>query len=166
MASKDESLVELGNLMASAGRRFGLIGNPVEISGTAIGGKPFDWKSLRGKVVLVDFWSTSCGPCRKEFPQMRELHDAYRARGFEIVGINMDEDPKVVEQFLQTEKLPWITLQEQPNDTKAASVQYGVLNLPTTFLVDKQGKVVSLNTRGDALAKSLETMLGPSNIRR
>lgn len=168
LASKDESMNELGNLMTSAARRFGLVGNPVEISGEMVGGrsKSFDWKSLRGKVVLIDFWSTSCGPCRQEFPRLKELHEAYRARGFEIVGINMDEDTKAVEEFLKTEKLPWITLQEKADDTKAPSVRYGVLNLPTTFLVDKQGKVVSLNARGDALAKSLETMLGPEKIRR
>jgi thiol-disulfide isomerase/thioredoxin len=168
LASQDESMVELGNLMASAARRFGLVGNSVDISGELVGarGKAFDWKALRGKVVLIDFWSTSCGPCRQEFPRLKELHQAYRARGFEIVGINMDEDAKVVEDFLKTEKLPWITLQEKANDTKAPSVQYGVLNLPTTFLVDKQGKVVSLNARGEALAKSLETMLGPEKVRR
>ena len=124
-----------------------------------LNGQPLAWNRYRGKVVLVDFWATWCGPCRAEFPQLKKLYESYKSRGFEVVAICLDQDRAQLEEFLQKESLPWITLHDQGGTSPTAD-RYGVTTLPTSILVDKNGKVISLAARGDELTKQLEKLLG------
>ncbi|MGQ9575935.1 MAG: redoxin family protein [Thermoguttaceae bacterium] len=165
--SKDEKLVELGKMMEGAARRLGLVGKPLELAGTKMDGTPLDWASYRGKVVLVDFWATWCGPCRAELPRVKKHYENYHDRGFEVVGISVDRDRQALEQFLENQPLPWPTLHEkQLQGRSPLATYYGVMAIPTVFLVDREGKVVSIRARGDELASLLEKLIGPPHIPR
>lgn len=143
--------------------RLGLMGNPIEIAGQTLDGKEFKIESLKGKVVLVDFWATWCGPCRGEFPNMLEQYALYHDKGFEIVGISLDEDRDALDEFLKEEKLPWMQLHQNDGTGwgNENAVRYGISGIPACFLVDQEGKVVSLECRGEELPKMLEKLLGP-----
>jgi thiol-disulfide isomerase/thioredoxin len=88
-------------------RLLELPGKPMEIKGALLDGSPFDQATFAGKVVLVDFWATWCGPCVAEIPNMLEQYEKYHDKGFEVVGISLDEDKAEVEKFVADNKIPW-----------------------------------------------------------
>lgn len=141
-------------------KREELVGKELEIEGFLLNGDKFDWKSLRGKVVLVDFWATWCGPCIMEVPNMTEMYEKYKDKGFEILGISIDEDIDELKTYIEEAKTPWIILAEKLSEEKEGitnpSDTYEVMSIPTMFLVDREGKVVSVNARGENLKKLLE----------
>jgi thiol-disulfide isomerase/thioredoxin len=155
-------LAQLGEAMQATARRMGLVGNEMELAGTTLEGKPFDWSDYRGKVVLVDFWATWCGPCLAELPNLLKQYELYHDRGFDVVGISLDQDREALEQFVEKNPLPWTTLHAEDGQHPAASY-YGISAIPTVILVGKDGKVVSLNARGPELGQWLEKLLGPAD---
>ena len=126
-------------------------------------GQPFNWAEYRGKVVLVDFWATWCGPCLKELPNMQKAYAAYHEQGFEIVGISMDEDRAKLDEFLTKNPLPWTTLHEGGGNVNQTAAYYGISALPAPILVDQNGKVVSMMAQGEELNRLLKQLLGPAN---
>jgi peroxiredoxin len=151
--------------MEGMARRLELPGQFMAIDGKSVDGKDFDWSAYRGKVVLVDFWATWCGPCLRELPNVKKQYELYHDRGFDVVGVSLDEDRAKLEEFLGKEQLPWTTLF---SDDEAATGwdhpmanQYGVTAIPAVFLVDKDGKVVTMKARGEALGEELAKLLGP-----
>ncbi len=159
--NQDKLAQELSKLMAGAARRLNLVGNPIQIVGTTVEGKPFDWNQLRGRVVLVDFWATWCGPCIQEIPSIKKAYQAYHDKGFEVVAISLDEDRARLDQFLAKTPMPWTVLHET-NGINPTAVHYGISAVPATLLVDTQGRVVSMTARGEELEKQLEKLLGPA----
>jgi thiol-disulfide isomerase/thioredoxin len=164
-ARNEERLKEPVEAMRAAARRLSLPGNPIEIKGTTLDGTPFDIVELKGKVVLVDFWATWCGPCIAEMPNVRKNYDLYHAKGFEVVGVSLDEDPAALTEFLKEHQTPWITLfsakEEERGWENPTARYYGISGIPTVILVNQEGKVVSLNARGDQLGTLLAELLGP-----
>ena len=96
--STDPKVTKLTDRFAGVIRRLTLPGHPIELKGTLVGGKPFDQDSLKGKVVLVDFWATWCGPCRAELPNVVKNYKKYHDKGFEVVGISLDDDRDKLEK--------------------------------------------------------------------
>ena len=147
-------------------RRLDLPGNQLDLVGTTLEGKPLDWSSYRGKVVLVDFFASWCGPCRAEVPNVLANYRAYHDKGFEVVGVNLDTDPALAEQYrTQTGfKFPTIfsTKQGAMGWDNPVARRYGITAIPRVMLVDKDGRVVSTSARGEKLGELLGQLLGPA----
>ena len=141
-------------------RRLGLLGNPIELTGKLLDGSEFDWDAYKGKVVLVDFWATWCGPCIAEAPNVLKNYNRYHDRGFEVVGISLDSDKAKLENYVKSKKVPWVNLFQSGAGWKHPMAQrYGVNAIPTVFLVNREGNVVSLRARGAELGKQLKRLL-------
>ncbi len=163
LKSADKEIVATAEMMIGAGRRLNLPGREMEIKGTTMDGKAIDWKSYRGKVVLIDFWATWCVPCKKEIPNMKKNLEAYKDRGFEIVAISLDQNRGQLEGFLKNEKLPWVCIHEKDaKDGQPLANYYGIMSIPQAILIDREGKVISLMARGEELDRLLEKHIGPA----
>jgi thiol-disulfide isomerase/thioredoxin len=103
-----------------------------------LSGKSFGWGALSGKVVLVDFWASWCAPCKEELPVLEALYKKYRGRGFEIVGINQDEDPANASKFLRRAPLSFPILHDAK---RAAAGSYSPSKMPSSYLIDRRGLV-------------------------
>ena len=160
--SKDQQAASHVRKLEGTMRRLTLLGQTVKIAGTAMDGKPIDFAEMRGKVVLVDFWATWCGPCLAEVPNINRNFDLYHERGFEVISISMDEDRGALEKHLEEHPLPWITLHDPLSDEDHVARYYGITSLPTLILIDQKGEAASINARGPALGKMLAELLGPS----
>ena len=147
--------------------RIRLPGNKIELEGTLVDGTTLDWESYRGKVVLVDYWATWCGPCIAELPNVRKEYERYSDKGFTVLGISLDSKKAAVEEFMAAQDLPWVTLYSDDADNNGWShpmaVKYGINSIPRAILVDKDGIVVHMNARGGTLGEQLEKLLGPAD---
>ena len=162
----DPALAKQATARADNGRRrSALIGQPFVVEGVQADGSPFDWGKYQGKVVLVDFWATWCGPCLQEIPNIDANYKKYKAKGFEVVGVNLDDDPQAVVRFLEVQPLPWTTVLSADDKARGfdhpLAVKCGIDAIPFIVLVDRDGKVNALHVRGEKLEQKLAQLLGP-----
>ena len=122
-------------------------------------GKILKLSDLRGKYVLIDFWASWCGPCRKENPNVVRLYQQYHEKGFEVFSVSLDKDKNSWIKAIEKDNLLW---PNHVSDLKYWSSQgakiYGVSSIPSTFLIDKDGRIIGKNLRGSELANKLESL--------
>ena len=138
-------------------RKLELVGQPMPIAGKLVDGGRFDIAQYKGKVVLVDFWATWCGPCVAELPNVKDVYAKYHDRGFEVVGISLDNDADALTKFVKDEQIAWPIVFEEGHPL---AKQYGVTAIPTAVLINREGKVVTLSARGEKLGELVDELVG------
>jgi peroxiredoxin len=118
-------------------------------------GKPLSLANYKGKVVLVDFWATWCMPCRIELPNVLQTYEKYHAQGFEIAGVSLDEDQPTLERLIKESKMTWQQFFDGKRYENKLARKYGVNKVPTTYLLDREGKIIGRDLRGEDLAAAV-----------
>jgi peroxiredoxin len=111
---------------------------------------------FKGRLVLLDFWASWCGPCREENPQLVKAYRAFKDRGFEILGVSADDNKKFWLEAVQTDSLTWPNVSDLSGDQNKAALIYGVSYYPTNFLIDSSGTIIAKDLRGAALESKLK----------
>lgn len=164
--TNEPSLKKTAEMCRGVVNRLQLLGKEFLIEGETIDGKAFDPQAYKGKVVLIDFWATWCGPCIAEVPNMKKAYEKYHDKGFEIVAISIDEDLDALKEYLEEKPLPWICLADElvvKSGKTPMKLRYGVQAIPTMILVGQDGRVALLEARGQNLTDKLEELLGKSS---
>ncbi len=132
----------------------------------------FSWKdtkgnvvklsNLKGKVVLIDFWATWCGPCRMTIPHVEAIYEKYKDKGVEVLGVNLDQgNVEKVQQFIKDYGMKYLVIAD-PNSNVASL--YGVNSIPRFFIVDKNGRIAKIiigykDNLGDVISKEIDALL-------
>ena len=128
-----------------------------EISMKTPEGKSLSLSSLKGKVVLIDFWASWCGPCRAENPNVVAAYHKYKSKGFDVFSVSLDKDSEKWKQAIQKDHLEWTSHVSDLMAWQSPVVQlYNFNAIPTNVLIDKKGNIVAKNLRGDELEKKLQ----------
>ena len=150
---------DFGKKAAGALRRFELAGTPIALKGAGLNGEVVDATKAAGKTLLVYFWGTWADPSVRDLPELIKLSQKFRGKGFEIVAVNLDPNKEVLDKFLKDNPLPWPQIYESGGMDSRLATEYGIISLPTMFLVDAEGKVVSRSIRTPIeLEKQLEKL--------
>lgn len=115
--------------------------------------------SLRGKVVLIDFWASWCGPCRKEMPNVKRVYDKYKSKGFEIYGVSLDKDRDKWLEAIEKDGLKWPQVSDLKWWQSEGAQTYAVQSIPYTVLISKEGKIIATGLRGAELESKLAEIL-------
>ncbi|MDX1951158.1 MAG: TlpA disulfide reductase family protein [Verrucomicrobiota bacterium] len=129
------------------------LGKPLTMAFTAVDGTAVDMAKMKGKVVLIDFWATWCGPCVAELPKVKKAYAELHRKGFEIIGISLDEDKAALLKFIKSEQMPWAQFFDGNGWKNSIAQEYGIHSIPAMWLVDKQGVVRDINARDDLVGK-------------
>jgi thiol-disulfide isomerase/thioredoxin len=131
-----------------------------EINLQGINGKAIKLSSLKGKVVLIDFWASWCAPCRQENPNVVRLYNQYKDKGFTVYSVSLDEDPVAWKAAIKADGLVWPNHVSDLLRWKSPVVQqYGIEGIPHTILIDKNGKIIGTGLRGESLEQKLKEVL-------
>lgn len=134
---------------------------PFPLKGSDLAGKPVSLTDYKGKVVLLDFWATWCGPCVGELPNVVAAYNKYHAKGFDIIGVSLDQPnaKQKLQSFIKEKNMPWRQIYDGKFWEAENAKAYGVRAIPFTLLIGKDGKIAAVGARGEALAPAIEAAL-------
>jgi thiol-disulfide isomerase/thioredoxin len=140
-------------------RRLAVGGEPVAFNVTSSDGKTLTPAAYKGKVLLIDFWATWCGPCVAEMPNVKNIYAKFHPQGFEIVGISLDQSRDRLDQYIKSNQIAWPQYFDGKWWNNDVAVRYGIKSIPTTILVDKAGKIRYKSVRGKQLENAVQQLL-------
>jgi len=147
------------DLMERIRSRIG-IGKPVRpFERTTLSGSIVSPQHYKGKVLLIDFWATYCPPCIVEMPRLKRLYEELHGRGFEVISISVDSDRSKLDRFLAEKELPWPTVWGGAGWDDETRVQYELINIPSTWLVDPKGILRHVGIGGEELERAVRNLL-------
>ena len=159
VAERIDTLIAQLEQQAANEARFAVGKELPAIEEKDLDGKPLSTTALKGKVVLVDFWATWCGPCVAELPNVLAAYQKYHAKGFEIVGISLDKNKDALTAFIKEKGMTWGQYFDGQGWDNKVSTAFGIHSIPATFLIGRDGKIVAKDLRGEALDKKLAELL-------
>ncbi|MGQ0740000.1 MAG: TlpA family protein disulfide reductase [Bacteroidota bacterium] len=131
-----------------------------EIALPAANGDTLRLSSLKGKVVLLDFWASWCGPCRVANKGLSKLYSKFRSKGFEIYSVSLDEQKEDWVKAIKKDKITWLQVIDPGGWETPTAQRWGIYALPTSYLIDKEGRLIAMDLEGKDLENALKDMLG------
>ena len=132
----------------------------VEIALPSINGDTLRLSSLKGKVVLLDFWASWCGPCRSANKELTRLYPKFKDKGFEIFSVSLDDSPQNWKKAVAKDKVTWLQVIDPGGWEASTALTWNIYALPTSYLIDQQGKLIAMDLEPRQLEKALKSLLG------
>ena len=126
-------------------------------------GKSKKLSDFKGKTILLEFWASTCGPCRQQNPNLVKTYKKFKPKGFEILAVSLDQEKNSWLQAIEKDSLTWEHVSDLKGDDNEASLIYGVNGIPDNFLIDQNGAIIGRNLRGDILNQKLAEILTTVN---
>jgi thiol-disulfide isomerase/thioredoxin len=145
-SSEDKAAAE--KMLKSIKATAELKSKPLDMKFTAVDGREVDLSKMRGKVVLIDFWATWCGPCVQELPNVLKAYKELHPKGFEIIGISLDSDKEKLESFVKDKGMDWPQFFDGKGWKNEMATTYDIHSIPAMWLVDQKGMVIDTAARG------------------
>jgi peroxiredoxin len=143
----------------AAERKIAVGSEPIGFKVKGIKGETLSPADYKGKVLLIDFWATWCGPCVAEMPNVKSVYQRFHPRGFEIVGISLDQSRDKLDAYIQQQGIEWPQYFDGKWWNNDVAQMYGIKSIPSTLLVDRKGKIRYKSLRGKQLEQAVEKLL-------
>ena len=157
--ARSEDKAEAEKMLKTIKATAELKSKPLDLKFTAVDGREVDLAKMRGKVVLIDFWATWCGPCVAELPNVLKAYKELHPKGFEIVGISLDSDKAKLEAFVKDKGMEWPQFFDGKGWKNEIATTYSIHSIPAMWLVDQKGMVVDTAARS-SLEDKVTKLLG------
>ncbi len=115
--------------------------------------------SFKGKVVLIDFWASWCGPCRAANPKVARLYKKFKDKGFEVFGVSIDESKNAWTKAIRQDRIKYVQVNDNAGLDSKVTFKYSVEAIPTSFLLDRTGKIIAIDLEGKELENKISELL-------
>ena len=157
------SFVQSNMASLASERKLAVGGEPIPFSVKGIKGETLSPADYKGKVLLIDFWATWCGPCIAEMPNVKSVYKKYHGKGFEIVGISLDQSRDKLDAYIQQQGIEWPQYFDGKWWNNDVATMYGIKSIPATLLVDRSGKIRYKSLRGRQLEAAVEKLVAETS---